>query len=229
MEQGTALTVFCGDGKNYEGILSFAHKKNAQVTLTDSRENLSESPLKIHLIQGLCKGEKMDFILQKATELGVYAITPVIMERTQGNKSLKDPSWLKKKNEEYQKIVISACEQSGRSIVPMVHPTLTFEELLHRMEKRNLLDSSDSKPAERFILSPHPTETLPALSLKDLSLRSPSGIEFMVGPEGGFTSFEVSSALEKGYLPLLIGPRILRTETAALAFIAGIQTRFGDF
>jgi 16S rRNA (uracil1498-N3)-methyltransferase len=222
MGEGSPVTLFCGDGKNYEGTLSFAHKRNAQVTLTESKENAAESPLKIHLIQGLCKGEKMDFILQKATELGVHAITPVIMERTQGNKSLKDPLWLKKKTEEYQKIVISACEQSGRSMIPTVNPTLTFERFINGRTKTCGL-------GQRFILSPHPTETVPALSLKDLTAFSSPEVEFMVGPEGGFTSLEVSSALEKGYAPLLMGPRILRTETAALAFIAAIQTRFGDF
>ena len=211
---GETLILFCGDGMDYQGTLSVAHKKNAQVLLSKKTVNSSESPLKIHVVQGLCKGEKMDLIIQKSVELGVTEITPLITERTQGNKSLKDPEWLAKKTDHYQKIVISACEQSGRSVIPKVHPTLTLEEHLKKSKKET----------EKWVLAPS------ALSqpIKNLSLTTLS-VEFMVGPEGGLSPSEIQQAMNAGYQPLSLGPRILRTETAALACIAALQGRFGDF
>ncbi len=218
IQMGEPLVVFSGDGMDYHGKLIFSHKKQARVFISSAVKNYSESSLSVHLIQALCKGEKMDFILQKSVELGVTEISPVISERSQGHKGLKEAEFLTKKTEHYQRVVISACEQSGRSVIPLVHPIQNLENYFRQTSKNALKG--------RWILAPSPENS--PLSIKTLTSPS-STVEFIVGPEGGLSSKEIENAIALDYLPLSLGPRILRTETAALAFIAGLQSRFGDF
>ena len=231
MIPGDPLVIFCNDGQDYHATLSHAHKKNSRVVVQQVTPNLTESPVYFHLVQGVCRGEKMDWIIQKAVELGVNEITPVISERTQGNKSLKDAELLAKKNQHYQQIIISACEQSGRSRVPLLNPTLKFEDFMTLA--KNSLDKENAP--SKIILSP-PIANQSHFTLKNLpptlSTRSTNEkpeLIFIVGPEGGLTDQEILQAVEASYAPLSLGPRILRTETAALAFIAAIQGMIGDF
>ncbi len=225
MQEGETVRLFSGDGNDYEGILSYAHKKNARVRIQKCYHNATESPFQMHLLQGICRGEKMDWIIQKAVELGVTEITPVITERTQGNKSLKDAELLAKKNQHYQQIIISACEQSGRARIPILHPALSLEALL-KIQKNSISAEPEGRHTSKIILSPelpnHP-------SIRLSQIHPAQCLTFMVGPEGGFTDQELLSAIDSEFSPVTLGPRILRTETAAIAFISAIQAKFGDF
>jgi 16S rRNA (uracil1498-N3)-methyltransferase len=219
MNPGEPLTLFNGDGNDYYATLTLSHKKNSQATIHKTSPNPTESSIHFHLIQGVCRGEKMDWIIQKAVELGVGSITPIITERTQGNKSLKDADLLAKKNQHYQQVIISACEQSGRARIPQLNPTLKFEEFLASQAK--------SPEESLIVLSPDPAPQASQNSFKNIHFSQK--ISFIVGPEGGLTEQEIHSALKIGYTALTLGPRVLRTETAALAFISAVQGKVGDF
>jgi 16S rRNA (uracil1498-N3)-methyltransferase len=222
MSVGEKLILFCGDGQDYHATLTQSHKKNSRAKIYKIMPNLTESPIHFHLVQGLCRGEKMDWIIQKAVELGVTEITPVITERTQGNKSLKEAELLAKKNYHYQQVIISACEQSGRAKIPLLNPILKLEEFINTEKKLE----SPPETSLKIILSPDPKNSL-SLTLKNIP--SPQKIIFIVGPEGGLTEQEIYLAIDARYAPLMLGPRILRTETAAVAFISAAQGKWGDF
>ncbi|MDP2247377.1 MAG: 16S rRNA (uracil(1498)-N(3))-methyltransferase, partial [Nitrosomonadales bacterium] len=172
--------------------------------------NTCESPLDITLIQAISSGDRMDFTIQKAVELGVTAIQPISSQRSvvklTGDRA-------EKRREHWQNVVISACEQSGRAIVPIVAAATSLPQWL-----------SESHSAElRIILSPNATQ-----SLHDL--KKPTGkIQILIGAEGGLTENEINLATTHHFMPVRLGNRILRTETAALTAIAAMQTHWGDF
>ena len=166
-------------------------------------------PVEIYLAQGIARGEKMDFVIQKAVEMGVTQIYPVITERC--NVRL-DSEREQKRLQHWQAVVVSACEQSGRNYVPIVHAPM----------KLNLwLDSVNAD--KKFVLSPHVENKLQE------KMAQPASIAILIGPEGGLSDQEVSAASQHGFTALQLGPRVLRTETAALAALAVLQFQFGDF
>jgi 16S rRNA (uracil1498-N3)-methyltransferase len=171
-----------------------------------------EAPLYILLAQGLSSGDRMDLTLQKSVELGVAAIQPVATERSVVK--LKNER-AAKRAEHWQNLVISACEQCGRNRVPPVAPLLGLGEWLAQI----------SQPGDelRLMLSPHA-----AVSLRELAPAN-GRIMLLAGPEGGLAPGEVQSAQSRGFAPVRLGPRVLRTETAALAALAAIQALWGDF
>jgi 16S rRNA (uracil1498-N3)-methyltransferase len=207
MAVGAELILFNGDGFNYPARISGTDKKRVQVEVLAQQHNPVESPLKIHLGQGISRGDRMDFAIQKAVELGVSEITPLFTERC-GVKL--DGERLLKRNEQWQKIAISACEQSGRSIVPQVHPAITLQQWLMQQTKEL-----------KLTLHPRASDTIKTIIPNQK-------IRLVIGPEGGFSEQEMSQTTAAGFTGIQLGPRVLRTETAALTAISALQLQFGD-
>ncbi|WP_213999960.1 16S rRNA (uracil(1498)-N(3))-methyltransferase [Arsukibacterium sp.] len=207
MQAGQALQLFNGDGHNYAATITEVSKKQVSVNITDAQANPVESPLHIHLGQAISRGDRMDFAIQKAVELGVTEITPLFTERC-GVKL--DGERLSKRNEQWQKIAISACEQSGRSVVPTVHQAVNLDQWL-----------GQSTNSLQLTLDPRASATIKTLTVSQ-------HIRLVIGPEGGFTDTEVAATSNAGFTGIQLGPRVLRTETAALSAISALQLQFGD-
>ena len=208
MNAGQPLELFNGDGNNYAATIVESSKRNVIVRLTDVSPNTTEAPVAVHLAQGISRGDRMDFVLQKSVELGVTEITPLFTERC-GVKLSGER--LQKKQQQWQKIVIAACEQSGRSVVPPVHTPVTLAQWL-----------AAAPEGLRLTLDPYAQKPLRELAT------TPQQVTLFIGPEGGLTDAEVSAASTQQFLPVRLGPRVLRTETAALTALSVIQYQFGD-
>lgn len=208
LKEGAELRLFNGDGCEYLAHIISAGKKNAQIQISEILSSDSKVSLPLHLGQVVSKGDRMDFTIQKATELGITDITPLWSERC--DVRLKGER-LEKKMEHWQKVAISACEQSGRNHIPTIHPAMNYNEWANLVESevKLILHTRDQKP------------------LSDI--KTPSSVALLVGPEGGFTDDEVSLCTQQGFTGLTLGPRILRTETAALAALSLFQYLWGDF
>lgn len=207
MQAGDSLKVFNGDGYDYNGTISAVGKKTVTVTLHERALREVESPLRIHLGQGISRGDRMDFAIQKAVELGVTEITPLFTERC-GVKL--DAERAEKKREQWQKIVIAACEQSGRAVVPVVHPLIQLSSWLGQQTDEL-----------KLTLDPWTNATIKGLA-------PTHALRLVIGPEGGFSDAEVAATTNAGFQAVCLGPRVLRTETAALTAIAALQLQLGD-
>ena len=204
---GDAVQLFDGSGQEYLGQLIEVGKKTVRVELTEQLHGQPDSPLRVHLGQGLSRGERMDWAIQKATELGVAEITPIVSERCEVR--LKDER-ADKRLAHWQQVAISACEQCGRSTVPLIHPPLLLADWLEQVE-------ADLK------LVLHPVaEPL-------VSHAKPASLAFLIGPEGGLNDNEVSQAVAANFQAARLGPRVLRTETAAAVALSVAQQLWGDF
>ncbi|VTX93886.1 16S rRNA (uracil(1498)-N(3))-methyltransferase [Neisseria subflava] len=204
------IVLFNGNGKAYPALPEVLEKRRASVRILREEATDNESPLNITLVQAVSAAERMDFTLQKSVELGVAEIRPVISERCVVRLSGERAE---KRVARWQEIVVSACEQSGRNIVPKVLPLTTYAQALQQLpqETAKLLMSLNR-----------------AQKLSDV--RPQSGkVVFMVGPEGGWTEKEEQQAFDAGFQSVTLGKRVLRTETASLAAIAAMQTLWGDF
>ncbi len=207
LRSGDMLEVFDGQDHSASAELEIHSKKSASVTLNDVSRNSVESPLNITLIQGISRGERMDFTLQKATELGISQIQPVFTERTEVK--LKGEK-LSKRIDHWQKIVINACEQCGRNTVPQVLPAITLK------------DWTAKNKMPTFVLHHRDSQTLKELT-------QPEGaFALAIGPEGGLADHEIELLKNHKAQGLKLGPRILRTETAALTALAAMQSLWGD-
>lgn len=204
---GDAVQLFDGSGREFVGELVEVGKKNVQVELREQFAGLAESPLRIHLGQGLSRGERMDWAIQKATELGVAHITPIVSERCEVR--LKDER-ADKRLAHWQQIAISACEQCGRSVLPAIHPPMLLGDWLARTE-------AELKLVLHPIAEPLTSHVRPAT------------LAFLIGPEGGLSEAEVAEAQRAGYQAARLGPRVLRTETAPVAALSVAQQLWGDF
>lgn len=216
LREGAAVTLFNGNGAEYHGSLVL-QGKGAAVLVAQCTAPQRESNLHITLAQGISSGERMDLTLQKTVELGIAAIQPVMMRRSvvklSGDKS-------DRRLRHWQGVVVSACEQCGRNVIPPVAPIAEF--MLWLREIKREVQASSVAPV-CYLLDP-----AAQVGLRDLP--APSGPIFLLaGPEGGFDPVERNAALAAGCLPVRLGPRILRTETAALAALAAMQTLWGDF
>lgn len=206
MVVGDTITLFDGRGGEYPAVITAVGKHAVTVRTGDHLPGLAESPLAIHLGIALSRGERMDWVMQKATELGVACITPLRTEHCAVKLTAERAD---KKLRHWQQVVNSACEQSGRCRVPAVEAIATLEEWTQgtQAERRLILDpgaaDSDTGP-------------------------TPHSVALLVGPEGGFSSAEIATAGAAGFTALRLGPRVLRTETAPLAAIAVLQGRWGD-
>jgi 16S rRNA (uracil1498-N3)-methyltransferase len=208
IRRGDSLVAFDGRGGEYQCRVAEIGRHRVLLIPGDHAANEAESPLKLHLIQGISRGDRMDAVVQKATELGVHRISPVNTEfsvvRLDQERSLK-------KSEHWQRIAQSACEQCGRNTVPIVDSPTDLSYLL-----------ASEHTGIRVVLLPgseRPLTELPAAE---------GVLSLLIGPEGGFSDPERALALEFGFLARSLGPRILRTETAAIAAIALLQSNLGD-
>ena len=239
---GDQCIVF--DGKGSEALCEITGLGKSQVTVqvTEILNNSVESSIYTHLFQALCKNDKMDWVIQKSVELGVSEITPVITKHCDVRISKEK---FQKNHEKWQKIIISACEQSGRSVVPKLNFVRDFSDV----------DNDES--ASKFILTPSQGEerlprnfvarndgeesshvlgsdTFPRHCERPEGVRQSSSdkssqFSVLIGPEGGFHQSEVESAISNGWQATQLGPRILRTETAAIVMLSLVQNQFGDF
>ncbi|GAB5412707.1 MAG: 16S rRNA (uracil(1498)-N(3))-methyltransferase [Congregibacter sp.] len=209
MRIGERLYLFDGSGVEARADIVSIDRQGVSVDIGDTHFVDRESPLAITLAVALSRGDRMDTIMQKSTELGVTAIWPFVSERT-GVKL--DGERLLRKQEHWQKIAISACEQCGRNRIPKLSPVMSYENLLETAKV--------SESSLRLLLHPEgKAKTLPEVC---------ESLLLMVGPEGGFTDGEVVAATYAGFKPFLLGPRILRAETAPLTAIAVAQAEWGD-
>ncbi|MDE1167111.1 MAG: 16S rRNA (uracil(1498)-N(3))-methyltransferase [Pseudomonas sp.] len=207
MAEGDAVQLFDGSGQEFLATLLEVGKKRVRVGINESFAGQPESSLKVHLGQGLSRGERMDWAIQKATELGVNEITPIISERCEVR--LKDER-AEKRQLHWQQIAVSACEQCGRSTVPVIHaPQL-------------LADWLKANDAELKLVLHPVAEPL-------VSHARPASLAFLIGPEGGLNDAEVSQAQSAGFHAARLGPRVLRTETAPVVALAVAQQLWGDF
>ncbi|MBN8211825.1 MAG: 16S rRNA (uracil(1498)-N(3))-methyltransferase [Xanthomonadales bacterium] len=210
LREGEACVLFNGDGHDYDATLLSAGKRGVEAQVNDVRAIDNESPLRLVLLQGIARGEKMDLILQKATELGVAAIAPVFADRTEVR---LDGDRLEKRVAHWRSVVASACEQSGRARIP---------ELL---APRGLSEAAGALDADALKLTLDP---LGEHRFDTLSSVSAAGIVIGIGPEGGWSEKDRVILRNAGFTGLRLGPRVLRTETAGLAAIAALQAKFGD-
>jgi len=210
------ITLFNGEKINgfegeFQGKLINVSKKRADVEIISYQAKQVESPVNIHLGQAISRGDRMDFTLQKSVELGVNTITPLFTERC-GVKLSGER--LAKRKEQWQKIVVSACEQSGRCTVPLVAEPKILSQWL-----------AEQDVALKLNLHPkavHSIMTIPDHQESNIKVR------LLIGPEGGLNDDEINQANQAGFEDVLLGPRVLRTETAALTAITALQCRFGD-
>jgi 16S rRNA (uracil1498-N3)-methyltransferase len=211
LKDNADVTLFNGkDLYDYHAKLINVGKKSADATILAKTKITNESPLKIHLGQGISRGERMDFTLQKSVELGVTKITPLFTERC-GVKLSGER--LAKKRDQWQKIVISACEQSGRSFIPEVAQPQQLNDWLN-----------EQTSALKLNLHPRASHSIMTLTCDATTTK----VRLLIGPEGGLSDDEISLASKAHFEDVLLGPRVLRTETAALTAITALQCRFGD-
>ncbi|WP_455943313.1 16S rRNA (uracil(1498)-N(3))-methyltransferase [Neisseria sp.] len=204
------IVLFNGNGKTYPALPEVLEKRRASVRILREEATDNESPLNITLVQAVSAAERMDFTLQKSVELGVAEIRPVISERCVVRLSGERAE---KRVARWQEIVVSACEQSGRNIVPKVLPLTTYAQALQQLPQETT----------KLLMSLYRAQKLS-------DVRPQSGkVVFMVGPEGGWTEKEEQQAFDAGFQSVTLGKRVLRTETASLAAIAAMQTLWGDF
>ncbi|MBV4367277.1 16S rRNA (uracil(1498)-N(3))-methyltransferase [Erwinia sp. BNK-24-b] len=208
MNAGQALELFDGTNLTFQAEIVQADKKNVRVAVIESRADSRESPLHLHLGQVMSRGEKMEFTIQKAVELGVNTITPLFSERC-GVKL--DAQRLAKKIQQWQKIVIAACEQCGRNRVPEVREAMTLEAW-----------SAEQDDSLKLNLHPRASQSINTLP------QPVERVRLLIGPEGGLTADEIAMTARYGFTDILLGPRVLRTETTALTAITALQVRFGD-
>lgn len=211
LREGDLLEIFDGQGNVVQGVIDGLVGK--RVVISDLRLVSSdrESPLPITLAQSLTSSEKMDWIVQKATELGVTEIQPLDTERSVARLTAERAA---KRLEHWHQVIVSACEQCGRNVLPRIHPPLDIMAWLVGMR---------ANAGNKLILLPDG-----AVSLKALAAAAQPSV-LLIGPEGGFTKLEAESAIDCGFQAIRMGARVLRTETAAIAGLAAMQTIWGDF
>lgn len=209
LREGDTCVLFNGDGHDYDAELTEVGKRLARARITAARRIDNESPLRIHLLQGIARGEKMDLILQKATELGVDSIIPVTAERTEVK---LDANRAAKRIAHWQSVIVSACEQSGRACIPQLHPPLALAE------------AACGVPCDGYRLTLDPQGEYRLATL----VPGNTDATIAIGPEGGWSPRDRQILADAGFTGLQLGPRVLRTETAGLAAIAALQARLGD-
>ncbi|SCK12294.1 16S rRNA (uracil(1498)-N(3))-methyltransferase [Vogesella sp. LIG4] len=210
LREGDAITLFNGRGGEWQAVLGSIAKREASCAITAFDDVSRESPVWLGLAQAISSGDRMEFTLQKGVEMGVSAFQPLATERSivklAGDRA-------DKRVQRWQEIVIAACEQSGRNVIPQVLPILTLKQWLAALPPA----------AAHLLLSPLGTRRLADIASQ------PDAAWLLAGPEGGLSAGEEAAAIAAGCTPLKLGPRILRTETAALAAVGAMQTVWGDY
>jgi 16S rRNA (uracil1498-N3)-methyltransferase len=213
LRPGARLVLFDGSGADFLAEISEVAGSRVRARIHERVESVAESPLAVTLVQAVSRGERMDWTLQKATELGVRRIQPVLAARSvvrlderQGERRLRH----------WQAVVASACEQCGRSVLPVVEPPLELSRYL----------AGPRGASHRLVLSPDAAASVAAIAGRFVG--EAAGVELLIGPEGGLEAAEVAAALHAGFEPAGLGPRVLRTETAGIAALAVLQALAGD-
>jgi len=213
--EGDEVQLFNGDGFDYSAQLIRGGKGNssklAVLQIASRSKNHSESPLAITLVQAVSRGEKMDQCIRQAVELGVHAIVPLYSRHAQ---TVADEKRAMRKQQHWHSIIVSAAEQSGRSTVPRLHPSLSLPAWIEQ-ESQGLLS------APCLVLHPHASSSIKALSISNT-------LSIVIGPESGFDQDEIDAMVNAGAQACQLGPRTLRTETAGPASIAILQSLYGD-
>ncbi|MDX1480693.1 MAG: 16S rRNA (uracil(1498)-N(3))-methyltransferase [Woeseiaceae bacterium] len=210
LRTGAQITVFDGAGNAHDATIGALGRNDARITLGERQAGDRESPLAVSLVQGVSRGERMDVLVQKATELGVARVLPVLTERSVVR---LDAVRGEKRRGHWQKIAVAACEQCGRNRLPVIDAPSRLEDYLARPPGAQT----------RLLFSPAATRRL-----RDLGPPADSRLEVLVGPEGGLTAAEERTAAAKGFMAVSMGPRVLRSETAGIAALALLQGQWGD-
>lgn len=210
LREGEACVLFNGDGHDYDARLLAANKRGVEAEVRAARAIDNESPQRIVLLQGIARGEKMDLILQKATELGVSRIAPVVTERTEVRLDAERGA---KRLEHWRRVVASACEQCGRARLPVVEAPV---------ELAVFAEAAAQADGRRYALDPDAVD-----GFGDVDASRP--VTVAIGPEGGFGDRDLAVLRAAGFVGVRLGPRVLRTETAGLAALAVLQSVAGDF
>jgi 16S rRNA (uracil1498-N3)-methyltransferase len=213
LKMGECVTLFNGDGAEYAAVIVEASRDRFALDVTGREVMDREAPFAVTLAQAVSSGERMDYTIQKAVELGVAAIQPLEARRSVVRLS-EDRA--QKRLAHWQAVAIAACEQCGRNRVPRVLPLMQLDEFLAGGAARR-------ESERRVLLSPHSVR-----GLRDLE-RPAGAIVMLAGPEGGFSPEEERTAVQAGFVPIRLGPRVLRTETAAVAALAAMPALWGDF
>ncbi len=208
LKPGHPVVLFNGDNNEYSAQLIDVSKRHVNALVEAKLAISSESPLSIHLGQGVSRGDKMEFVIQKAVELGVTEITPILSERC--GVKLNQQRW-QKKHQQWLKIASGACEQCGRNALPVINQPTPLTDWI-------------SQSTQQLRITLHPKAES---SFKHIKVPA-HGVKLLIGPEGGLTESEVYATEQSGFQPVKLGPRVLRTETAALASITALQAIFGD-
>jgi 16S rRNA (uracil1498-N3)-methyltransferase len=211
LREGDSVQVFDGLGNERRGVIAELSGKHVLINNITAVDSDRESPLKVLLAQALTSSEKMDWVIQKATELGVVEIQPIDTVRSVAKLPAERTT---KRLEHWQQVAISACEQCGRNVLPKIHAPLDIMVWLQQAK---------TIPDAKYILLPEGAASLHGQT-------KPQGkVVLLIGAEGGFTQAESSAALHCGFTPIRLGARVMRTETAAIAGLAVLQTQWGDF
>ena len=208
------IILFHNDPYDYSAVITQINKKTVEVYIDSKFENQKNPTIHLRLFQSLSSSEKMDWIIQKSVELGVSSIIPMYSKRS--NIKLQG-SRAEKKLSHWQQVIISACEQSGRSSLPKISLPKKIEECLSLKNEKN-------GNHLKLILSPKEKN-----NLQNINNSSVKNIDIMIGPEGGFTEGELNQTIKSNFVPIGLGPRILRTETAPLSILSILQYKYGDF
>lgn len=208
MRTGDNLVLFNGDGNNYRAQLGSVEKRRAQARIIEVQDAGSESSLQVRIGQSLSRGERMDYAVQKATEMGMQQMIPLFSERCEVKLNNERQE---KRIRHWQQVAISACEQSGRASVPEIAAPQTLEQWIQN-------EDADLK----LVMHHHTAQPLE-------QIEQPESVALLIGPEGGLTEREVELALENGFKPVALGPRVMRTETAPVAALALLQYLWGDW
>jgi 16S rRNA (uracil1498-N3)-methyltransferase len=211
LREGDGVEIFDGIGNECHGVISELGGKRVVVGGITSGNVSRESPLQVTLAQALSSSEKMDWVIQKATELGVAEIQPLDTERSVARLTAERAA---KRLEHWRQVAISACEQCGRNVLPDIHAPQDIMAWLQQIK---------ALPDTKLILLPQGAASLQGIQ------KPPGKVVLLIGAEGGFTGAESDSALHCGFTPIRLGARVLRTETAAVAGLAALQTLWGDF
>lgn len=210
LSAGAEITLFNGDGTEYCAQLIEVKKKSVAVSILSGAAVDRESRLHVELIQGLSKGDRMDITIQKCVELGVNRIYPVSSSRSNLKLNIDR---MEKKHQHWKGVIHSACEQSGRNVIPHLEESNHLDVVLNEYKSHSGL---------KLVLNPVAESALFQI------VEEPQEVVLLVGPEGGFSDEELKLAQNCGFVCVSLGPRVLRTETAAMAAMAGIQARWGD-
>ena len=210
LRAGDDIVLFDGSGRDFAAHIASIDRQAVVVRTGSGRPTTTESTLQVTLLQALSSGQRMDFVVQKSTELGVAVIQPVLSARCV---SKPDTARRARKTDHWRQVAVSACEQSGRSRLPDIRPPLRLADACRGIDP----------DARALLLDPESSESL------EMEAARVDDVILLVGPEGGFTDDERALALQSGFQPIRLGPRTLRTETAPLAAIAILQFLHGDF